>query len=333
MLSPTRRKSCCAAAGQRASPVVSSSRRPACRAARWLVGGHRRDHCRHGRGRDRQLNALLAGGGPAVLQQGDRGTLSVRERQHDRREPCRLQPAVQAGRTDRSVRDHPSAGLRRHHATALRSKTGVGISSGALGAFQLAQQIRDGMFAGEAQPQMRFALKPLDLDTGARRAVLDLDGQTLSYDHGPAQPASMEWPGPNGRNVVRLTFIPLDQQTPLVTSREGAWSWFRLLPKADRPDRGAGAVRGHPRRGQPLAAPRAERRQRRPAGQPRSARALSMPGRSVSEGPGFSASCPGRATSSRAPCRRTSSGAGTTGCGPLWPPVAGDSAKPGWSSI
>ena len=90
-------------------------------------------------------------------------------------------------------------------------------------------RIRDGMFAGGAQPQMRFALKPLDLDTGARRAVLDLDGQTLSYDHGPAQPASMEWPGPNGRNVVRLTFIPLDQQTPLVTSREGAWSWFRLL--------------------------------------------------------------------------------------------------------
>ena len=110
-----------------------------------------------------------------------------------------------------------------------RSKAGVGISNNALATFQLAQQIRDGMFAGGAQPQMRFALKPLDLDTGARRAVLDLDGQTLSYGHGPAQPAWMEWPGPAGSNVVRLSFMPLDQQTPLVTSREGAWSWFRLL--------------------------------------------------------------------------------------------------------
>jgi type VI secretion system protein ImpL len=110
-----------------------------------------------------------------------------------------------------------------------RPKTSVAISSNALAAFQLAEQIRDGMFGGGAQPQMRFALKALDLDTGARRAVLDLDGQTLSYGHGPAQPAWMEWPGPNGRNVVRLTFMPLNQQTPLVTTREGAWSWFRLL--------------------------------------------------------------------------------------------------------
>jgi type VI secretion system protein ImpL len=116
--------------------------------------------------------------------------------------------------------------------TPWRPKTGVGISSSALAAFQVAQQIRDGMFGGGAQPQMRFALKPTDLDTDARRAVLDLDGQTLSYGHGPAQPAWMEWPGPNGRNVVRLTFIPLSQQTPLVKTREGAWSWFRLLREA-----------------------------------------------------------------------------------------------------
>ena len=117
----------------------------------------------------------------------------------------------------------------------------VNLSNAALGQLERARRIRDGMFAGGANPQASFTLRPVDMDAGAARVLLDLDGQQVSYRHDPTHPVPMVWPGPGGTNIVRLTFFPVSQAAPAVLSREGAWSWFRLLREGtfeptDQPD-------------------------------------------------------------------------------------------------
>jgi type VI secretion system protein ImpL len=109
----------------------------------------------------------------------------------------------------------------------------AGMPDSALRPFEVARRIRDGLFAGGATPQASFTLKPTDLDAGAARVQLDLDGQVATYQHGPVQPTAMQWPGPNGTNVVRLSFFPVGGGAPRVVTREGAWSWFRLLHEAE----------------------------------------------------------------------------------------------------
>ncbi|HET6470111.1 MAG TPA: type VI secretion system membrane subunit TssM [Geminicoccaceae bacterium] len=110
-----------------------------------------------------------------------------------------------------------------------RWQTPSGMPDSSLVPFEQARQIRDSLFAAGAQPGASFTLKPSALDAGAQRVVLDLDGQQVSYAHGPAQPARLAWPGPQGTNLVRLTFVPLGGGAPAVVAKEGAWSWFRLL--------------------------------------------------------------------------------------------------------
>ena len=60
----------------------------------------------------------------------------------------------------------------------------------------------------------------------------DLDGQQVSYAHGPIQPTHFDWPGPNGSRLVRLTFVPVGGGTPAIVTKEGPWAWFRLLHEA-----------------------------------------------------------------------------------------------------
>jgi type VI secretion system protein ImpL len=117
----------------------------------------------------------------------------------------------------------------------------IGSSNGALAPFELARRLRDGLFAGGTAPRAGFSLKPMNLDAGASRVVLDLDGQAVSYAHGPVQPVHMDWPGPGGSRLVRLTFVPVNGGSPQIRSREGPWGWFRLLQEAQllpvgRPD-------------------------------------------------------------------------------------------------
>ena len=75
---------------------------------------------------------------------------------------------------------------------------------------------------------LKFEVSPVSLDTGIGQVTLDADGQELTYAHGPIQPQKMQWPGPAGRNVVRLTFSPVSGG-PGTVSKEGAWALFRLL--------------------------------------------------------------------------------------------------------
>ena len=72
-----------------------------------------------------------------------------------------------------------------------------------LAQFQKAAQIRDLFFAGGgAQPTVRFDITPADTD--AKQVTLDLDGQAITYAHGPVRATSVTWPGQNRMSNVRL---------------------------------------------------------------------------------------------------------------------------------
>ena len=70
-------------------------------------------------------------------------------------------------------------------------------------------------------PRAGFTLKPAGLDAGSGKVVLDLDGQQVTYAHGPIQPTHFDWPGPSGSRLVRLTFVPVGGGTPAIVTKEG----------------------------------------------------------------------------------------------------------------
>jgi type VI secretion system protein ImpL len=122
-----------------------------------------------------------------------------------------------------------------------RWRADLELSNAALAQLERARRIRDGMFAGGANPQANFTLQPIDLDAGSARVLLDLNGQQVSYRHDASHPTTMVWPGQGPSNIVRLAFFPVAQGVPVELTREGAWSWFRLLREgmlepSDQPD-------------------------------------------------------------------------------------------------
>ncbi|WP_279633942.1 type VI secretion IcmF C-terminal domain-containing protein, partial [Pseudomonas aeruginosa] len=110
----------------------------------------------------------------------------------------------------------------------------LGINPGVLHTFQRAAAIRDAFFrSGGMQPAVRFELKPVTMDAAISQFILDLDGQQLTYDHGPARPVAMQWPSANGLGVVRLTVTPPPSSGRSGLTLEGPWAWFRLLDQSD----------------------------------------------------------------------------------------------------
>ncbi len=104
----------------------------------------------------------------------------------------------------------------------------LGISNGVLAQFQNAAMIRDALFLGGGGPSVSFELMPVSLDANATQVLLNIDGQELSYAHGPPRPQRMQWPGP-GPTQVRLAFSPALPGQASTINLTGPWSFFRLL--------------------------------------------------------------------------------------------------------
>ena len=110
----------------------------------------------------------------------------------------------------------------------------LGINAGVLQTFQRAAAIRDAFFrAGGTQPVVRFELKPIAMDASITQFLLDLDGQQVSYDHGPSRPAAMQWPNPGSIGVVRVSVSPPLPGGRSAITLDGPWAWFRLLEQSD----------------------------------------------------------------------------------------------------
>lgn len=98
--------------------------------------------------------------------------------------------------------------------------------------FQRAQRISQTYFApGSAMPEVRFTVTPDFLDAAAARVLLEIDGQTLEYRHGPQRAVAMVWPGPAPGQAA----ISLEERGGARPNfaEQGSWALFRLLGKAE----------------------------------------------------------------------------------------------------
>ncbi|MEM9496450.1 MAG: type VI secretion system membrane subunit TssM [Pseudomonadota bacterium] len=105
----------------------------------------------------------------------------------------------------------------------------LGLDANLLVPFQNARSMRQALFPGGAGPVMSFTLEPRDLSVNASRVILNLDGQALSYFNAAARPMPMTWPGPDGTNMITMSFAPVDGSTEVITSQTGAWAFLRLI--------------------------------------------------------------------------------------------------------
>jgi len=109
----------------------------------------------------------------------------------------------------------------------------VGLSDDVLVQFQHAARIRESFFgAGGAQPALHYRITPVTLDAGTSQAVLEINGQSITYAHGPLQSSQVVWPAPNGADQARLALLPVNGAPGGSVSATGPWAWFRLIEQA-----------------------------------------------------------------------------------------------------
>ena len=106
-----------------------------------------------------------------------------------------------------------------------------GLDGALLSPFERARSIRDGLFPGGSGPVMAFTLEAKDLTPNAASVTLNVDGQILTYLNAATRPMPMTWPGPDGTNLISLSFQPADGSGELLTSETGSWAWLRLIRK------------------------------------------------------------------------------------------------------
>jgi len=106
--------------------------------------------------------------------------------------------------------------------------TPLGTDVGTLPQFQRAAAIREVFFGAGAAMSLRLDFKPIEMDQALQKFVLDVDGQVVSYDHGPQIPKTVQWPGPRGSGVVRVSATPAGS-TGMV--HDGPWALLRLFDR------------------------------------------------------------------------------------------------------
>ena len=115
-----------------------------------------------------------------------------------------------------------------------RGGGGAGVSRSALKQFQRAEKIKNIFFRmGRQSPKISFKLKPISMSPSISQFIIDVDGQTLAYAHGPIRPVPMSWPGPNASGQVRIQLLPPIHGGYSGLSKEGPWALFRLFDAAD----------------------------------------------------------------------------------------------------
>ena len=99
-------------------------------------------------------------------------------------------------------------------------------------------QIREVFFREQGAKRMAWKLdmRVLELDASINELVINIDGQSQRYAHGPVQPMSLNWPGPRGGSVAELTAQPRIRPESSTLVASGPWGLMRLLEKGKTVD-------------------------------------------------------------------------------------------------
>lgn len=102
---------------------------------------------------------------------------------------------------------------------------------GGLIQFQRAAVIRDVFFRSGGN--LRLDFKAIEMDPSITNFTLDVDGQLVTYAHGPQILQSVQWPGPKGGQQVRVQIAPPGPRGTSGVATDGPWALFRMLDKAN----------------------------------------------------------------------------------------------------
>jgi type VI secretion system protein ImpL len=106
------------------------------------------------------------------------------------------------------------------------------IPSADLAQFELAKMIQTAFFSdGGNNMNLTLDITPSDLSSDATSVLLSINDQEISYDHGPIQSKSLQWPG-TGNRIARLAFQPPGPN--LSVTKSGPWAVFRLFDLAQK---------------------------------------------------------------------------------------------------
>jgi len=106
----------------------------------------------------------------------------------------------------------------------------IRISAAALKQIQNAKIIQSSFFAsGGANPVISFELRPVRMDPITTNFMLNMNGQSTNYSHGPLFNQSFEWPGDGGSGQVQIQFSPQPASGRSGVTLDGPWAFFRLL--------------------------------------------------------------------------------------------------------
>lgn len=111
-----------------------------------------------------------------------------------------------------------------------RFEKNIGVSESALKMFEQAARIREVFFDGNSNtPRIEFGLKPIKLDQTISSFMIEVDGQSMVYRHGPPKVKSIVWPGDVAQSKTRIVFTPPYGGRTINTSYSGEWSFYRML--------------------------------------------------------------------------------------------------------
>ncbi|WP_074882282.1 type VI secretion system membrane subunit TssM [Pseudovibrio axinellae] len=80
---------------------------------------------------------------------------------------------------------------------------------------------------------VEYNIQPVSLSGKLRRAVMNIEGQIISYSHGPRRPIRVIWPNVLTKEAEsELTVFPSGKSRPHTVTFKGPWSGFRLLDHA-----------------------------------------------------------------------------------------------------
>lgn len=98
-----------------------------------------------------------------------------------------------------------------------------------------AQRIRQAFFNRKGILDVNFSVEPLQLSGNKRRSVLNVDGQYLTYSHGPREGVELIWPNTLRDSAVsKVTLVPTKSNlSPRSINLKGPWAFFRLLEEGN----------------------------------------------------------------------------------------------------
>ncbi|MDH4552152.1 type VI secretion system membrane subunit TssM [Pseudomonas sp. BN607] len=116
------------------------------------------------------------------------------------------------------------------------------IRSDVIEQLAVADRIRETFFDHRGSLSVQFSIEPLGLSANQRTSLLDLDGQLISYTHGPGQIIGIVWPNTLRQHVrSNLTLLRQNGNSSSLEYR-GPWSMFRLLSRGSLNGRTATSV-------------------------------------------------------------------------------------------